>query len=96
MLLEAIPAIYRAALGGLERYLAVLAAVRALCRVHLSGTTEAPSPSVSSVSELHVAHSLLLDIALENHVRLLRPFRGGILRTTVLDGLSGSILFSSI
>lgn len=56
MLLETIPAIYRAALSGLERYLAVLAAVRALCRVHLSGATEAPASLSVSVS--HVVHSL--------------------------------------
>ena len=79
MLLEAIPAIYRAPLRGLERYLAVLAAVRALCLVHLAGTTKAPSPPVSSVSELHVAHSLLFDIALENNVRLLRSSFGAAL-----------------
>jgi hypothetical protein len=56
MLLVAIPAIYRAALSGLERYLAILGAVRALCFVHLSGATEAPTSLSVSVS--HVIHSL--------------------------------------
>jgi len=69
MLLEAIPAIYRPAIGRLERYLAVLPAVRALRVVHLSGATEAPAPVSVSVS--HISHSLisLYDIALENLVR---------------------------
>ena len=52
MLLEAIPAIYRAPLGGLERYLAVLPAVRALRVVHLSGATKAPAPVSVSVSHV--------------------------------------------
>jgi hypothetical protein len=56
MLLVAIPAIYRAALRGLERYLAFLGAVRALRFVHLSGATEAPASLSVSVS--HIIHSL--------------------------------------
>ena len=58
MLLEAIPAIYRPALGGLERYLAVLSAVRALGVVHLSGAAEAPAPVSVSVSHI-LTHTFL-------------------------------------
>ena len=54
MLLEALPAIYRPALGGLERYLAVFPAVRALRVVHLSGATKAPASASLSVSVSHV------------------------------------------
>ena len=50
MLLEAIPAVYRPALGGLERYLAFVAAVRALGLVHLPGATKAPASVPVSVS----------------------------------------------
>jgi hypothetical protein len=56
MLLVAIPAVYRAALGGLERYLAILAAVGALGLVHLSGATEAPASLPVTIS--HVIPSL--------------------------------------
>ena len=54
MFLEALPAIYRTALGGLERYLAVFPAVRALRVVHLSGATKAPASASFSVSVTHV------------------------------------------
>jgi hypothetical protein len=54
MLLEAVLAVHRAPLSRLERHFAVLATVRALCRMHLSGATEAPSPPVPSVSILHI------------------------------------------
>jgi hypothetical protein len=54
MLLEAVPAVHRAPLSWLERHFAVLAAVRAFRLMHLSGAAEAPSPSVSPVSKLHV------------------------------------------
>jgi len=93
MLLEALPAVYRAALGGLERHLAILAAVRALCLMHLSGATKAPaSPSVF-VS--HIIHSLFPDFALENRVRFCRYSCGlRCCRTIFIDGLSGSVSFS--
>ena len=86
MLLEALPAIYRPALGGLERYLAVLPAVRAFRLMHLSGATKAPSTPVS----VSVSHVLTLYCS-TSPSRILfascAPLRGGIDRTTVLDGL---------
>ncbi len=74
MLLEAVAAVYRPALGGLERYLALLPAVRAFRLMHLSGATKAPAPVSVSVS--HVLTLYFSDIALENQVRLReRSFR---------------------
>ena len=58
MLLEAVPAVHRAPLGRLERHFAFLAAVSALCRMHFSRATKAPSSS--SLSKLHISHSLFL------------------------------------
>ena len=64
MLLEAVAAVYRPALGGLERYLALLPAVRTFRLMHLSGATKAPAPVSVSVS--HVLTLYFSDIALEN------------------------------
>ena len=57
VLLEAVPAVYRAPLGGLERYLALLLAVRARRLVHFPGAAEA-SPAPVPVSVSHIIHSL--------------------------------------
>ena len=87
VLLEAFPAVYRAALGGLERYLAFLGAVCALCLMHFPGATKAPAPVSVSVS--HVIHSLS-DFALEDFVRIRRfPCGSRRFRTIIIDGLSG-------
>jgi hypothetical protein len=72
MLLEAVPTVYRAPLGRLERHFAVLATVRAFRGMHLSGATEAPTPVSVSVSHILTLY-FFYDIALENHVRCGRP-----------------------
>jgi len=77
MLLEALPAVYRTALGGLERNLAILAAVRALCLGHLSGATEAPASSSVFIS--HVIHSLYRLRPRESCSFLLLPLRVAVL-----------------
>jgi len=74
MLLEAIPAIYRPALGGPERHFALLLALGACRLVHFPGATKAPATPVP-VSVSHVLTLFLTDIALENEVRSRRdPF----------------------
>ena len=90
MLLEAIPAIYRPALGRLERYLAVLPAVRALRVVHLSGATEAPAPVSVSVSHILTLY-FFYDIALENRVRFGRSLSG-----TAIPEQSSSVVCLSV
>ena len=74
MLLEAVPAVYRAPLGRLERHFAVLATVRAFRWMHLSGATEAPAPVSVSVSHILTLY-FFYDIALENRIRSGCPFR---------------------
>jgi len=54
MLLEAVPAIYRSALGRLERNFSLLSAVSASRLVHFAGTSVG---SKSTVSESHLIHS---------------------------------------
>ena len=91
MLLEAIPAIYRPALGRLERYLAVLPAVRALRVVHLSGATEAPAPVSVSVSHILTLYFLFMTSPSRTVFASQIPFRKpAFLRTIFTDGLSVS------
>jgi hypothetical protein len=63
MLLEAVPAVYRPALGGPERYLAFLLALGACRLVHFPGATKAPATPVP-VSVSHVLTLYCSDIAL--------------------------------